>query len=117
MLPEPPRKAYGVFAVLRLTGPGRSSGNQLRGDPQIPAWTFLGCSVWNTSSATHVLQTGNSGLGGLTGRSGGGAREPGREERAAAAGLASQDLGPSVGGEPPEKERRRLKESFENYRR
>uniref|UniRef100_H0VSP5 Caspase recruitment domain family member 9 n=1 Tax=Cavia porcellus TaxID=10141 RepID=H0VSP5_CAVPO len=40
-----------------------------------------------------------------------------QEERAAAAGLASQDLGPSVGGEPPEKERRRLKESFENYRR
>ncbi|KAM6184260.1 caspase recruitment domain-containing protein 9 isoform 1-T1 [Erethizon dorsatum] len=28
-----------------------------------------------------------------------------------------QDAGPSVGGEPPEKERRRLKESFENYRR
>nr|XP_021546731.1 caspase recruitment domain-containing protein 9 [Neomonachus schauinslandi] len=32
------------------------------------------------------------------------------------ASLLPQDAGPS-GGEPPEKERRRLKESFENYRR
>ncbi|XP_021117357.1 caspase recruitment domain-containing protein 9 isoform X2 [Heterocephalus glaber] len=31
--------------------------------------------------------------------------------------LSPHDAGPSVGGEPPEKERRRLKESFENYRR
>jgi caspase recruitment domain-containing protein 9 len=31
-------------------------------------------------------------------------------------GLAPLQEGPS-GGEPPEKERRRLKESFENYRR
>lgn len=31
--------------------------------------------------------------------------------------LSPHDVGPSSGGEPPEKERRRLKESFENYRR
>ncbi|XP_004640442.1 caspase recruitment domain-containing protein 9 isoform X2 [Octodon degus] len=31
--------------------------------------------------------------------------------------LSPHEPGPSVGGEPPEKERRRLKESFENYRR
>ncbi|XP_033615150.1 caspase recruitment domain-containing protein 9 isoform X2 [Fukomys damarensis] len=67
-----------------------------------------GCSVWNMSGTPRLLHT-----------------EPTWRpcERAGGQGVQvqlaspSQDAGPSAGGEPPEKERRRLKESFENYRR